>query len=1661
MSNHMTGNSKHRLLKKQIFTLSAAFVFVISALTGSSYYANKRESEILAKNRTEMLASLSDGLGSSAASDTGTDSAASDEYINKVQTISANKGVVVFATSEPKKVKKLADDETTVTYGSLTLADFKTEKKAEKVIDSMKDSNVLMALGTTEFYIQGDPEETPAVDETVKGNGNSPLVALIDTGDNNADSSVNLTKDSDSDVNGHGTSMDAIIRKAANGNVRILSIKAMNDDGTGTLTNIAAAIRYAVDNGADIINMSIAAKADDNSRRVMQALVDEAAAKNIKVVAAAGNYGDSTSNYIPAGLSGVISVSAADNRGYLQKDVNSSAKIYIKEKTSTSSAAAEFTGYLANSESVKLSDHYDVLIDVKDNQHKSSSASDNSADSTFRTQETGWSLYMYWHDYHVENKNTGVPDEQKGLDPAHGDNPAKVVWNGFEINERTGGAKNDFNGWDNIHANKNGYNFNGFSDSPLYTTGRHKIYNARYNPHYGSSGYKSNGIHDAGSFYIHANSNSNAMSSGDWTWSGTKDLYPIWDAHEYRIRYNANGGSGYTPSMSVFYDYHGYVSSNNFSRPGYKFIGWNTRSDGNGRSWSEGQYIKGSFLYNALGDDDRYAPGYAGTYDLYAQWEPITRVDTSVNLHTGSTQNETMSDGTNSNDNDETMITFDVWKKATGSTTWSKIKSDVSSYGDSQKTGDVLIFSNIQVKPGYMWRNGVPGTLYNTTSIPTQYTASGEFPPTGENSDTGWIQANVTDKVEYKLVFDLQPAAYTVKFDKNSVKGQNGVPDYPEIELATGSMQDEAMQYGVSKALTKNAYTWRGHTFAGWNTQPDGSGTSYKDQQSGCLDMTKEDGSTVTLYAQWKPDSATVYLDPNGGTYTGDDGKEYTKKGEYSKTGTWGTPLELNDVKSATSDGTIKYDFNAKDASWADNQYSKVSASAINSNTDTTTFKLGGWKVYVDSDEAIEQTAGTGRSGFVVDSTANPGLFTYIYGDAVIGDDSASGTPTDNTISTSINITETAISTSCSNLALGNGGGIYVSDKGKLYLGYSNYVDATENTPAPWNKGIYYNHAHDSGGGLYFVYGNNVAINMNSGTISNNGAAKSGGAICVCGDGTLTLGGTTTIPAGEGEIKQSIAYSSAYPIIIADTLEKVTKGSIYLIPAYETNSSSNKLGYSSYKPLISLTDEASAAGITINDIKEKFIVEPFTDPLTGIVTNWTIGSDGKVAKCIENLTVSATGTYQSIAAAVATMNDASKDYVITLDGEITGPQTIEGLSGEEIKANSITIKGKASSSSNLSDIINASGGTGSALSINTGVPVTLSYIAIKGGCAVNGGGLFLGEGATAYLTNYTTIKENTNYSAGVNTEGKGGGVYISNDAKMIMNSVSTVCDNTGTRYGAGIYVEDGGYLRMLENSESHVSYNKFISGSDQVMGGGIYLEDGAVMEHEGGYIHDNEVNADGLATGVYVNSSAIYKTMRYARLTYQDDNVPNDIYLAGDAKIELLYAMYYANSYIRRITLQNYEENKELFTLASGVSSTITYMDYFDVTSQTLTGGQKQYWAIEKNTGKLIKSSGMGITVSIPSGNDIEVTVNVFKGELVTPLVEPGTHFTGGKKLQFIAPDDLDEYTWKVDGIEESTGYILTVDTESWSVGNYVVYLEAQDDDGNYYSYTAQIKVGE
>ena len=76
----------------------------------------------------------------------------------------------------------------------------------------------------------------------------------------------------------------------------------------------------------------------------------------------------------------------------------------------------------------------------------------------------------------------------------------------------------------------------------------------------------------------------------------------------------------------------------------------------------------------------------------------------------------------------------------------------------------------------------------------------------------------------------------------------------------TGTMAPETGS--APAALTANAFTRTGYTFAGWNTAADGSGTAYADTASYPF------SASVTLYAQWTALTYTVTFDANGGTGT-------------------------------------------------------------------------------------------------------------------------------------------------------------------------------------------------------------------------------------------------------------------------------------------------------------------------------------------------------------------------------------------------------------------------------------------------------------------------------------------------------------------------------------------------------------------------------------------------------------------------------------------------------------------------------------------------------------------------------------------------------------------------------------------------------------------------
>ncbi len=116
----------------------------------------------------------------------------------------------------------------------------------------------------------------------------------------------------------HGTETAGLVGAAGNNglgiatinwNTKIMPLQALSDDGPGYTSNIAAAIYYAVDNGATVISMSLGGTTYDAA---LQAATDYAYAHNVVVVAAAGNCGTGTEQGCTTLPAGTMSYPALD-----------------------------------------------------------------------------------------------------------------------------------------------------------------------------------------------------------------------------------------------------------------------------------------------------------------------------------------------------------------------------------------------------------------------------------------------------------------------------------------------------------------------------------------------------------------------------------------------------------------------------------------------------------------------------------------------------------------------------------------------------------------------------------------------------------------------------------------------------------------------------------------------------------------------------------------------------------------------------------------------------------------------------------------------------------------------------------------------------------------------------------------------------------------------------------------------------------------------------------------------------------------------------------------------------------------------------------------------------------------------------------------------------
>lgn len=136
----------------------------------------------------------------------------------------------------------------------------------------------------------------------------------------------------------------------------------------------------------------------------------------------------------------------------------------------------------------------------------------------------------------------------------------------------------------------------------------------------------------------------------------------------------------------------------------------------------------------------------------------------------------------------------------------------------------------------------------------------------------------------------------------NTIGAGESAIEYVGNGATDGKYLDGTAKPGTATTTaTANQFTRTGYTFTGWNTKADGTGTAY---HAGAAIAYPAEGTTLTLYAQWKVSSHTVTFDANGGSTVASqtvDDKAKAKEPTSTRSG-W------------TLDGWyldgVKYDFN-------------------------------------------------------------------------------------------------------------------------------------------------------------------------------------------------------------------------------------------------------------------------------------------------------------------------------------------------------------------------------------------------------------------------------------------------------------------------------------------------------------------------------------------------------------------------------------------------------------------------------------------------------------------------------------------------------------------------------------------------------------------------------
>ncbi len=287
--------------------------------------------------------------------------------------------------------------ENVVNFGNIYVLQYKTEEETKIAYRTLKMTNTIESV---EIDTVMETEENEAsAEQTQKTETNTKLkeyldtlksikqvkVAVLDTGINkgvvNANRIIDLginasttgKENAIDDDNGHGTEMAQIILNSTSEYVKVMPIKIANSNGKATVLNTYLGIKQAIENNADIINISMNAYKSATSQ-ILEEAINEATEKGISVIVSAGNNSVNVKNIVPSNIKSAIVVSAIENNGNFASYSNYGSTIdyctygTYNGKTGTSYAAASMSGIFAEvlSKNANISDVENYVIDLGD-----------------------------------------------------------------------------------------------------------------------------------------------------------------------------------------------------------------------------------------------------------------------------------------------------------------------------------------------------------------------------------------------------------------------------------------------------------------------------------------------------------------------------------------------------------------------------------------------------------------------------------------------------------------------------------------------------------------------------------------------------------------------------------------------------------------------------------------------------------------------------------------------------------------------------------------------------------------------------------------------------------------------------------------------------------------------------------------------------------------------------------------------------------------------------------------------------------------------------------------------------------------------------------------------------------------------------------------------